>query len=149
MTRLRAARAPKAPTAEDLARQVAAGAGVKPSALGLRFDRVATALLERLAMVSEAAAPEGATFILTLTAPIRLPARTIEALSGAIRAMGAEDDPGELTGPICGNGVRLRLIGRSQAHRPRFLGFVHNPDVDASRLLGLAEDWLLRLTPRG
>ena len=149
MTKLGAARAPGNLAAKVLALQVAAETGVKASSLGLRFDRVATALLDRLAIVSKAAAPEGATFILTVTAPILLPAKSIEALSHAIRAMGAEDDPGEFAGPICGNGVRLRLIGRTWADRPRFLGFVHNPGVDASRLLQMAEDWLLRLTPRG
>ena len=149
MTKLSAASGSIDLTAKDIAQLVATAAGVKLSSLGLRFDRVATGVLGRLAVVGEGAAPGRATIILTLTAPIRQPAKTVEAATKAILAMSAEDDPADFAGSMCGNGVRLRVIARPQTDRPNFVGFVHNADIDPARLLGMAENWLLRLKPPG
>ena len=43
---------------------------------------------------------------------------------------------------IGGNVVRLRLVGHASGRTHRFIGCVHNPDIDAVHLLDLVEQWL-------
>jgi hypothetical protein len=46
----------------------------------LRFDKVATRLIERLQAALGETVPDGMTVLLTITAPIRLPSRTAASL---------------------------------------------------------------------
>src|SRR5881396_2477929 len=46
----------------------------------LRFDKVATRLIERLQATLGKTVPDGMTVLLTITAPIRLPSKTAAAL---------------------------------------------------------------------
>jgi hypothetical protein len=126
-----------------IAETIASAGGTSVSKLGLRFDRVVVRVLGDLARVCEAGAPAGVCVLVTISAPIRLPAKTVAILEREIDA--------RLTrGPIrCddalhihGNGVRLRLVEVASDRSRKFIGFVHNPDTDATRLLDLAEAWL-------
>ena len=54
----------------------------------LRFDKVATRLIERLQATLGEIVPDGMTVLLTITAPIRLPSKTAAALEGKIHTSG-------------------------------------------------------------
>ena len=51
---------------------------------GLRFDRVAMRLIERLEANLAEVVPDGVTLLLTITAPIRLPSKTAAAVERAM-----------------------------------------------------------------
>jgi hypothetical protein len=123
---------------KEIAEQVLRTAGLRAAKLGLRFDRVVGRVLGDLRAVAEQVVPEPLGVALTLTAPIRVPAKTVEAVRERLQALATA---GRSTEDHCeavhGNRVRLRLVKRA-AGRPKLIGFVHNPDQDADRLLALA-----------
>jgi hypothetical protein len=126
---------------KDIAEQVLAGSGLSPAKLGLRFDRVVLRVLGDLRTFAEGAAPDGVTVLVTMTAPIRLPARTVETLREKIGALLANPATSD-AGAVHGNQVRVRLVRPSAGDHPKLLGFVHNPGRDTDQLLDLAERWL-------
>jgi len=124
----------------DIAGQILKANGRRAADLGLRFDRVALSVLGSLRAAVEAA-PEGMAVLATVTAPIRTPARTVEAVTRQIDALLARGAPGEdWCEVVHGNAVRLRLVAASSGDR--FVGFVHNPSSPSAALLDLAERWL-------
>ena len=130
----------------QLAAAIASAGGTTVPKLGLRFDRVALRVLDRLRVFAEAEAPEGVTVILTLTAPIRAPGEVVAALEREIAALFKKTGRVEIeeTAVLGGNRAKLRLIEHAPSHSPRLLGFVHNPYVDGTQVLDLAEHWVLR-----
>ncbi|MBS0361069.1 MAG: hypothetical protein JSR98_06790 [Proteobacteria bacterium] len=122
----------------EIAGEVLRSARLGASGLGLRFDRVVGRVLGDLRAFAEQAVPEPLGVALTLTAPIRLPAKTLEAVRARIQALTAQGRAAEdLRETLHGNDLRLRLVRRA-AGRPKLIGFVHSPDQDAARLLDLA-----------
>ncbi len=88
-------------------------------------------------------APKDLTTILTLTAPIRVPGRTVIALKQALALLLQSGVAGsERSSSLHGNRASLRLVGQSFERGGGLVGFVHKPDVPAARLLDLAEHWL-------
>ncbi len=124
--------------AKEMAEAVLAGSGLSAAKLGLRFDRVVVRVLGDLAAFAEATVPEGAAVVVTITAPIRLPAKTVDEVRAWIASAA------DRSGDIHGNQVSLRWVGNAANQRPKLAGFVHNPSTDAGRLLDLAERWLSR-----
>jgi hypothetical protein len=109
----------------------------------LRFDKVATRLIERLQATLGETVPGGMTVLLTITAPIRLPAKTAASLEDRIQALlgkGSPDRDEEDT--IHGNGVRIRLLRNESERVPRMIGFVHNADSDPLLLLNMTAELL-------
>ncbi len=121
--------------------RVAVGGGLaKPR---LRFDRVALRLVQRLQTDLHEAVPEGTTAIVTVTAPIRLPAKTIVGLQEKILVCLAEKSTrAELSDTIHGNEIRVRIVGGSPAGASRVIGYVHNPDCNGDVLLDATESLL-------
>jgi hypothetical protein len=104
--------------------------------LRLRFDRVVRGLTDRLKTDLAKLVPKDQTLLFTITAPIRVPGKTADALEGrAPRAI----EVGEWRGEVYGNAVRIRCLAGVAPRRPRVMGFVHNPEVSAARILALAE----------
>jgi hypothetical protein len=100
-------------------------------------------VLGDLRTFTEGAVPEGVTVLVTISAPIRVPAKTAEVLRariGALLTAGLRSQDAADT--IHGNQVRLRLARHPTTSGPKLIGFVHNPDSDPGRLLDLAERWL-------
>lgn len=126
-----------------VAQQIVAAGGESVSSLGLRFDRVAIRVLGDLRRFVTGRVPTGATVLLTLTAPIRMPAKTVSALEQEIDALLSDHtgQPGRRTS-LCGNTVSLRLVRDGAGRAGPLVGFVHNRAGDAPRLLSLAERWL-------
>jgi hypothetical protein len=79
-------------------------------------------------------APDGGVVVFAITAPIRHPAKTIDAL---VRLLAALPDAGLRT-VVHGNTVHAcRFSGASDGVAGVF-GFVHNPDCDGGLVLDLA-----------
>ena len=116
-------------TAGTIERRIA-DAGIR-----LRFDRVALRLLESVksGVGPMLTAEESVAF--TVTAPIRLPARTSAALQEQLRELRTQ----ELSTTINGNAICARKIKNTSTDAPRVIGFVHNPGVNADLILDLAE----------
>jgi hypothetical protein len=126
---------------KDIAEAVLAGSGLSPAKLGLRFDRVVLRVLGDLRTFAQGAAPDGVTVLVTITAPIRVPARTAEAVRKRIGALLANPAASEAAA-VHGNQVRIRVVKHGPGGHPKLIGFVHNPGSDPSQLLALAERWL-------
>ncbi|MBV9155876.1 MAG: hypothetical protein JO097_06420 [Acidobacteriaceae bacterium] len=111
--------------------------------LRLRFDKVATRLIERLQTSVGEHVPNGVTVLLTITAPIRLPSKTAAALEDKIqtvlgRGSASRDDQDT----IYGNRVRVRMLREKAQLAPRMIGFVHNSDSDPHLLLNITGELL-------
>ena len=106
----------------------------------LRFDRVALGLVRRLRAGLSEVVPDGEAVVLTVTAPIRLPAKTAAALESRIRdGLAGRPTRVEIEETICGNQVRARLVRGVSKRSSKVIGFVHNPDSDPDLLLGLTQ----------
>jgi len=117
-------------------REIAEQAGTR---LGLRFDKSVVRLVEDLKTSLAAVVPDGQAVIVTVTAPIKLRAKTGAVLESLVRQGLVED---ERFDTIHGNHVRLRRLTGLLPQKPKILAFVHNPEMDAGVILALAETWL-------
>jgi len=128
---------------KDLALKILRAGGTSPAKLGLRFDRVVLAVLAELRSFVEGTTPETLAVLVTISAPIRLPAKTVRDLKTMITArLVAGSRKPDSSATLHGNSVRIRLLEGSAKMPTRLIGFVHNPDTAAERLLDLAEEWL-------
>ena len=106
--------------------------------LRLRFDKVATRLIERLQATLGETVPDGMTVLLTITAPIRLPSKTAAALEDKIQTLLRRGSPGQdKKDTIHGNRVQIRLLRDRSERAPKMIGFVHNSDSDPLLLLNM------------
>ena len=117
-------------------REIAEQAGTR---LGLRFDKSVVRLVEDLKTSLAAVVPDGQAVIVTVTAPIKLRAKTGAVLESLVRQGLVED---ERFDTIHGNPIRLRRLTGLSPQKPKILGFVHNPEMNAGVILALAETWL-------
>ena len=109
----------------------------------LRFDRVVLRLVGDLQAALSAAVPDGQAVVVTVTAPIRLPGKTADALTSMIRDRLARRPARiEVADTICGNRVRIRLVKGATAGASKLIGFVHNPDTDPDALLEMTQSLL-------
>jgi len=134
-------------TDRRIAEGIASSKALSVAKLGLRFDRVVVRLLGDLRSFSESAVPEEFTVLISITAPIRQPAKTATALREKIEALLAAPVPGrdrKIT--VDQNEVRMRLVNCSTKRASKLIGFVHNPETNSKRLLEMAEEWLASKT---
>ncbi|HUZ13744.1 MAG TPA: hypothetical protein VMU93_12960 [Caulobacteraceae bacterium] len=109
----------------------------------LRFDKVAVGLVGRLRAALSQAVADGEAVVLTVTAPIRSPAKTAAALEGLIRDLLARRSaPADAEATICGNRIRVRLVRGVPRRAPKLIGFVHNRESDPDALVRLAQSLL-------
>ena len=104
----------------------------------LRFDRVAQRVVRDLQATLSGAVSRNAALIVTVTAPIRLPAKTVAELGRQLAGPLARD----FDKVICGNRVRARIVRRRVPGAPKVLVFIHNPDPPPEGLFKFAEDLL-------
>jgi hypothetical protein len=120
--------------------------GAKASRARLRFDRVALGLVDRLRAALDGAVPDGRTVMVTITAPIRLPARTAIAMEERIRRLIAtKAAPARVTATIHGNEIQVHLLKGGSGRTAKLIGFVHNPDSDPTPLIDVARSLLARI----
>jgi hypothetical protein len=113
--------------------------------LGLRFDRVVVRLLGDIRQSIEQHVPKNLIFIMTITAPIKHPAKTAEDVTKKIKdslKSGIQKQDSILT--VFENKVQFRIAQSSPKQTEKFIGLVHNPEIDATMLLDLAAQWLLK-----
>lgn len=122
-----------------MAEEMVRAAGTSLSSLGLRFDRVVLRILSELTEHCDRMVPADARVLMTISAPIRLPARTAGDVKQRIAALVVEGPPGDEVAQVHGNTVVLRLVRAAAPSQPRLLGLVHNPSTDPTLLLELAE----------
>jgi len=104
----------------------------------LRFDKLATRLMERLQATLGEIVPDGTTVLLTITAPIRLPSKTAALLEDRIQTLLGQGLPGQdEKDTIHGNRVQIRILRDDSKRAPKAIGFVHNSDSDPFLLLNL------------
>lgn len=109
----------------------------------LRFDKVATRVIQRLRDACGEIVPDGVTVLVTITAPIRLASKTADALKERIKTLlqrGAKVV--NARGTVHGNDVQIRVVRGGVKRAPRMIGFVHNPETDPTLLLDRASAWL-------
>lgn len=101
----------------------------------LRFDRVAQRLVKSLQAALVGLTSANTSVVLTVTAPIRLPARTVAELSVRLRSppIRAFDKI------VCGNRVRARIVRSHVRGAPKVIVFVHNPQPPPTGLFKLVE----------
>jgi hypothetical protein len=110
---------------------------------GVRSDKVATRLIKRLRAALGESVPDGTTVLLTVTAPIRLPAKTAASLEEKIQLLLARGSPGrDVKVTIHGNRVQIRLLKHKSERAPKLIGFVHNSDSDPLLLLNMTGELL-------
>jgi hypothetical protein len=109
----------------------------------LRFDKVATGLMDRLRSTLGKTVPDGMTVLLTITAPVRLPSKTAAALENKIKTLlGRKPSGRDESCTIHGNRVQIRLSRDESGRAPKLIGFVHNPDSDPLLLLNMTRELL-------
>ena len=112
----------------------------------LRFDKVVAWLMERLQATLGKTTPVGMTVLLTVTAPIRLPAKTAVALEEKVQALlkwrALRHGVRDVKTTMHGNRVRIRALRHGSRRAPKMIGFVHNPDTDPLLLFNLAGEML-------
>jgi hypothetical protein len=103
------------------------------------MDRLNAALCEPV--------PDGMTVLLTITAPIRLAAKTAALLEDKIRTLLGLGLP-RLNGKetINGNFVQIRFVRGKSELAPKLIGFVHNSDSDPLLLLNMASEFLEQIS---
>jgi hypothetical protein len=118
----------------------ARGAPARPR---LRFDKVALRFVKSLQAALRQTIPDGGTVILTVTASIRLPAKTATALEDEVRALLAGGlGRADFRDTINDNRIRVRLVSGGAPGTSDVIGFVHNPDCDPDVLVAVARSLL-------
>jgi len=113
---------------------------IAEAGIRLRFDRVALRLLDGVKAAFDQTLPIDQSLAFTVTAPIKLPAKTSAALQERLRQLPTQG----LSTTINGNGIRARMVKNTRRNAPRVIGFVHNPENNADLLLDIAETCLSR-----
>ena len=109
----------------------------------LRFDKVATMLMERLQATLGEIVPDGMTVLLTITAPIHLASKTAVSLEDKIQTLlGRGSGDRDEKDTIHGNRVQIRILKDKSKRAPKMIGFVHNPDSDPRLLLNMTRELL-------
>ena len=109
----------------------------------LRFDKVALRVVSRLQAALNESVQDGMAVIITITAPIREPAKTVAVLEEKIRArLARASTPMECKDTICGNQVRVRVVASGSREAAKVIAFVHNPSPDAAILLDMTQSLL-------
>jgi hypothetical protein len=123
--------------------------GANSSKPRLRFDKVALGLIGRLqTALGNAAAPDR-TVIVTVTAPIKLAAKTAAALEKRTRLSLARPSARvQFKDTIHGNQIRVRVVKTGDACASKVIGFVHNPYPNAELLLDVTEALLECMSAR-
>lgn len=109
---------------------------IATSGIRLRFDKVVLRLLDSVKAGVCQSLPLHQSIMFTVTAPIKLPAKTSVALQDWLGCLPLGDSRKRING----NDVRARKAFTTGTSR--VLGFVHNPGSDAERILDLAESSL-------
>ncbi|MBS0376452.1 MAG: hypothetical protein JSR73_17870 [Proteobacteria bacterium] len=129
--------------------RIPARASRRPAAgrIRLRFDRVVLSTARRLREGLAASVPPGGALVVTLSAPIRVAARTAALIVASARPRLVARSRTVLQCRILGNSVRVALLDGGGAARARVACFVHNADSDVALLLRCCRRLLSQAAP--
>ncbi len=128
---------------KQLADEIARASGLSVTKLDLRFDKVVVRLLGNLRTFVERANLKKEVILMTITAPIKLAAKTEDELEAQIKDfLDSKSRSRDRRITVFGNEVRLRIVESSSKQSERFVGLVHNPSTNSKLLLDLATQWL-------
>src|SRR5579859_1381077 len=114
----------------------------------LRFDRVVLRVLLDLRTGLCDVIPDGRTVTVTITAPIRVPAKTVATLQERIQGLlGRRSARAAMADTIHGNEVRARVMEGGTGSTSKLVGFVHNRDSDPAVLFDVTQALLAGLGP--
>jgi len=122
--------ATRAAVIEEMIAQRVVAAGIR-----LRYDKVALRLLVGVKASVAQALPASQSIAFTVTAPIKLPAKTSAALEQWLHRLPTHG----LSTTINGNTIRARIINHTAKDIQRVIGFVHNAESNAELALDIAE----------
>lgn len=104
--------------------------------LGLRFDRVVVRVQDDVRDFASSEFPDAVLALITMTAPIRLPGNTAEALKEKLSELLVKKPIGKaFKANLCGNKVCIEIVKVKKATKIRSLVFVHNTDSSLKDLL--------------
>lgn len=105
----------------------------------LRFDKVVLRLVADLQHALQHDLPTGKAVVLTLTAPIRVPGRTTQAIEVMIRdGLKRRTAKTEIRATLHENEVGVGVIDRLAPTLSQVIGLVHNPDLDPRPLFDMS-----------
>lgn len=119
----------------------------RATVLRLRFDRVVLATARRLRADLTPSVPAQATLVVTLSAPIRVAARTAAMIVASARPRLVARSRAILRQSIYGNDVRIGLLAGTGSDAARLACFVHNADSDVPFLLACCRRLLAKAAP--
>ncbi len=120
---------------QELEWSVAAASGIR-----LRFDKVVLRVRTSLRAGMGTLMPDGATVVVTMTAPIREPAKTAAKLEEIIKSRySPHTAQSNWAGRVSGSQVQIRLVTGCDKVGERIFLLVHNFEKDANALLDAAE----------
>lgn len=109
----------------------------------LRFDKVVVRVTERLRAAAGDAAPSGVTVLLTLTAPIRVAAKTAAVIEERMRAVLERRAAAQCARyTILGNHVRVQVVTHGIPNAPKLISFVHDPETNPRLLFDMTQEAL-------
>lgn len=128
-----------------IAIEIAKTNGLNITKLGLRFDKVVIRLLGNIRIAIEKEIPKDYAVILTMTAPIKHPAKTENGIIENFKEIFVHRKQlNDTLLTVFKNDVHLIFIKPSSKKFINFIGFVHNKDIDSKYLLDIASKWLLK-----
>ena len=101
----------------------------------LRFDKVALRFLEGVKAGVVQRLPRDQSIVFTVTAPIKLPAKTSATLQEQLLRLSTQ----RVGTTMNGNEIRARMVQIASSGMPVVTGFVHNPESKADLILDIAE----------
>lgn len=123
----------------------------KEAAPRLRFDKVVIRVNERLQAALSDRVPDGLMVLLSLTAPIRLAAKTAALIDARVQTLLERGFLERIdTSTIQGNRVQIQIVKHRLKRAPTLIAFVHNPETDPRLLFEMTRELLdlVRATAR-
>ena len=129
---------------KQIADRIAKANGLTLTKIGLRFDKVVVRLCSDLRDSVESMIPNEKTVVVTITAPIKVPAKTANELELLIKDLLELGIQGDRQSLIFENEVHVRVMDSPSTQISRFIALVHNPSTKPQWLLDLVALLLLK-----
>jgi uracil phosphoribosyltransferase len=134
------------PVDKLIAKEIAEANGLNLTALGLRFDKVVVRLFWNIRTAITQEVPKEKTVVITVTAPIKYPAKTGEELIIKIKhILKSDNKASETLLTIFQNKIQVKIVALSSKKTVEVVGLVHNLEIEPEYLIKLTCKWLMRV----
>ena len=132
------------PVEKLIAKEIAEANGLNLTELGLRFDKVVARLFGKIKTAIKQEVPKEKTVIITVTAPIKHPAKTGEEIIIRIKhILKSENKLPDTVLTIFQNQVLVKIVALPSKKTVEVIGLVHNPEIEPEYLIELTCNWLM------